>query len=90
MKVCKEYAERHLYLDKMTFQIKQMYTQLLEFDQFKEKLLFPWQFKVLAAVMNQRSREIMWVVDSTGSNGKSFLARYMKVLYGSQYLGSIR
>lgn len=82
VKVSKEYALRHVYYDKVTPLIKNIIRQNKLFDEWKQKKLFMWQYKVFTMLLTQPKRKILWLSDPIGNNGKTFLANYLSVLYG--------
>lgn len=45
--------------------------------------LRPWQSQVVTEIQIQNDREVMWVHDSEGGKGKSFLTKYLKFKYNA-------
>ena len=86
VKSSKEYSEKASYYDRIVSYILDIQDKRYHFNQWKVKALHEWQFSVLDKLMNQDSRSILWVTDSTGNRGKTFLCFYMNILYGFQYL----
>ena len=46
--------------------------------------LRPWQEKVIKLIDNPSERNIYWIVGSTGNEGKTFLQKYIRQLFGSR------
>jgi hypothetical protein len=86
VKVYKGYADRALYFDRTSAVLSRVSDDLKWFAIWKHRFLYPWQFTILKMVMNQPKREVLWVCDTTGNSGKTFLAHYLSVLYGFQML----
>ena len=80
--ISKEYAERHQYSDKARAYIEEVQCSNELFMNWRTKKLCAWQFSALRMIMAQPEREILWIVDIGGNNGKSFLASYLFILYG--------
>ena len=74
---------RGLMDDRIAPQIKE---NLLRFETWREKKLKLWQMKVLEMVLNQTDREVLWIVDVVGNKGKTFLSKYLAVMYGFAYV----
>jgi len=87
--VSKEYADRHAFYDKAVNLVSNLKVRNKLFDQWKEFKLRMWQFEVLELALAQNDRKILWVTDPDGNHGKSYLARYMNILYGFQWLDGI-
>ena len=85
IKISSQYAEKYLYFDRVSHFIKELQLQHDLFDQWKERKLYIWQYSVLQKVMSQNSREVLWITDALGNRGKSYLCKYLCILYGFQY-----
>ena len=81
IKLSREYAERHNYYDKMTAALRNLKMKHELFDQWKSKILYPWQYTCLKKLMSQGTREILWVIGTEGNNGKTYLANFLNILY---------
>ena len=86
VKASREYAERSSYYDKITSSILELQEKKILFNQWKKRLLFEWQFDVMEKLFKQDPRKILWVTDSSGNRGKTFLCSYLSILYRFQYL----
>lgn len=84
--VSDQYAAHHMYYDKVVPKIRGLQSMHKSFNSWKVKRLYIWQYTVLKRVKEQNDRKITWVFDQRGNNGKSFLARYLNILYGYQML----
>ena len=89
MKTTKEYAEKHSYYNMMVTTMQELHYQHELFAEYKEKKLFPWQFKCLQDAMKQNDRHILWITDRQGNLGKTFLSEYLSIIYGFQVLGGV-
>ena len=89
IKVSKEYAERHSYYDKIVSKLIHRKEQPEKFATWKTKLLYEWQYQMLQKIMSQNNRRILWVVDKSGNNGKTFLCSYLNCLYNFEYLDGL-
>ena len=86
IKVSAEYAERHIYYDKITSYLRSLLKWHELYNEWSHKKLFLWQYQVLMKVKQQSDREIHWIVDEIGNRGKTFLANYLCILYGFKLL----
>ena len=90
VKTSKQYAKQFVYFDRVTALINEMLERHKLFAEWKGKRLAMWQFTILEKILTQNSRKILWMVDTVGNHGKTFLSNYMSILYDFQYLdGSI-
>ena len=89
IRVSKEYSDRHSFYDRVTSSIKAITCKHKMFSKWKNYHLYRWQYQVLEMIMRQSSRNVLWVVDRQGNNGKTFLAMYLTVLYSFQYLDGV-
>lgn len=50
-----------------------------------EDLLRPWQKQVVNTIKHkcQNDRQILWIVDSKGNSGKSYLSKYLRLHHGA-------
>lgn len=48
-----------------------------------EAVLRPWQEKVWAAVQAQNDRQVTWVWEAKGNQGKSWMARWIRAIHGA-------
>ena len=78
----KEYADRHLYFDKAAAYIEEIQLLNTLFQKWQSKKLYLWQYQVLRMIKEQNERQVLWIVDRAGNNGKSFLSSYLNILYG--------
>lgn len=60
-----------------------------KFYELWNRQLFIWQLHVLRRLFTQSSRKVLWVHDSRGSTGKSFLCRYLRYVYGYQLFDGV-
>ena len=81
VKVSKEYAEKHVYFEKISAYMRNLKIINNLFEEWKIKKLYPWQYKILTLLANQPKRQILWICDTTGNNGKTFLGNYLHILY---------
>ena len=44
---------------------------------YKDSLLRPWQKDAVKQLDAQSNREVLWIVDSEGNKGKTYLSRYL-------------
>ncbi len=51
-----------------------------------EETLRPWQTNALALLAKQSDREVLWIMDSTGGKGKTFLAKWLCVVQDAFYV----
>ena len=86
IKVSKEYSDKFQYFDKVANELKDSSDKRSFFDTYKKQKLYPWQYKVLKMLAEQGDRRILWIVDEVGNSGKSFLSRYMRVMYNFSLL----
>lgn len=84
IKVTKEYAKSHQYYDKIVSHLKEKTVLQGLYHEWKDTLLYPWQYVVLHRVMEQNNRRVMWVYDAEGNQGKSVLASYLNIVHGFQ------
>jgi len=87
--VSKEYSDRHAFYDKAVNIVANIQIRNELFDGWKTKNLRTWQYEILKLALSQDDRKVLWVVDTEGNCGKSFLARYLSILYGFQMLDGI-
>ena len=80
--VSKEYSDRHQYFDKALSYIQGVKVASDLYQKWKVKKLYIWQYQVLKMAKEQNERQVLWIIDQTGNNGKTFLASYMNILYG--------
>ena len=59
-------------------------------EQFVAVELHEWQKNCLATLMQQDDREVTWVVDPKGNNGKTWLAKYLRCKHGAFYTKSAK
>jgi len=89
VRVSKEYSERHAFYDKAANLVSNLMVKNDLFNIWMNFKLRSWQYEILKRTLRQTPRKILWVVDTKGNNGKSFLARYLAILYGFQLLDGI-
>ncbi len=53
---------------------------------YKDLKMRPWQQEVLEKLYSQNDRQILWVHDPEGNNGKSYLAKYLESQQKAIYL----
>ena len=80
--VSKEYSDRHQYFDKALSYIQGVKLASDLYQKWKVKQLYIWQYQVLKMAKEQNERQVLWIINQTGNNGKTFLASYMNILYG--------
>ena len=80
--VSKQYSEKMQFFDKACNRIQTIRQKAEFYKSWSQKLLYPWQFQALRLIMEQDSRQVMWVYDPAGNNGKSFLAFFLSICYG--------
>ena len=59
-------------------------------DQYRGKPLRTWQKDVVRAVLRQNDREITWIVDQEGGNGKTWLCRWIDVHHDAQVFENMK
>ena len=52
----------------------------------KTKTLRPWQQHALNRLASQGERTVLWIMDSTGGKGKTFLAKWLCVMQDAFYI----
>ena len=85
VKTSKQYAKQYVYFDRVTSQINELMERHHAFAEWRDRKLSMWQFRVLEKVLAQDSRKILWITDSVGNHGKTFLSNYLSILYNYQY-----
>ena len=82
VKLSKEYSDKFQYFERVTGELRELRDRRSFFDMYKKHKLYPWQYKVRKLLEEQDKRTILWLVDEKGNSGKSFLSRYLRVMYG--------
>lgn len=59
------------------------------FQRYSDKKLRKWQMSILRRLFVQNSRSILWVIDTVGGRGKTFLAHYISSCYGYELLDGV-
>ena len=77
----KEYSEKANYYDKISSKIYDMKQMITCFETWRHKLLYHWQYAVLETLFGQNDREILWVCDKDGNNGKTFISHLLNICY---------
>lgn len=88
-KVSKEFSDKFNYYNYAVPFLTDIKERNELYDQWQNKLLYLWQFTVLRKLMGQNDREILWICDPEGNNGKSFLAHYLHALYDFTILDGV-
>lgn len=91
-KVSNEYSNKFQYYQYMVPLLENVASRWKQYDSWKVKLLYPWQYTVLRSVMTQNDREVLWICDPQGNHGKTFLGilgRYLQILYHFALLDGI-
>lgn len=82
----RDYAKYYKAIDRMrqnlTYETNKKY--LLESSQKLE--LRPWQSEALKVLEEQDDRQVLWVVDPVGNNGKTTLAKYLTAVNDAFYV----
>lgn len=52
---------------------------------FQDVELRPWQERCIARINMQTERQVTWIVDEAGNNGKTWLAKYLVATKGAFY-----
>ena len=81
VRVSDEYLDKATTYEKACHYVRILQQKHRDFHKWENTLLYPWQFKILQKLFTQNSRQILWAIDTAGNHGKSFLARYLDVLY---------
>ena len=85
IKISPQYSEKYLYFDRVSCFIRELQQEHDLFYQWQDRKLYVWQYSVLQKIKNQNNREVLWVTDTVGNRGKSYLCKYLCILYGFQY-----
>lgn len=59
-------------------------------ERMQKAILRPWQEIVVEKIKNQDNRQILWITDFLGNNGKTFLAEYLETLGAFVILGGAK
>lgn len=87
-----QYPNQYLKYGNRIKEMCQMYQQNHHKNQLKNKFinvkLNPWQLKAESLLMEQTDRQILWVYDPIGNQGKSFLSNYLHITKDA-FIGTI-
>ena len=89
IKISNQYAEKYLYFDRVSAFIKELQLEHDLFNLWKVRKLYIWQYSILQKLMTQNNREVLWITDMVGNRGKSYLCKYLCILYGYQYFDGL-
>lgn len=84
VKLSNEYSSNFSYFNYIVPHVKGVTNMHKLFNIWKAKRLYPWQYAVLKRALGQNDRQVLWVTDRVGNNGKSYLASFLKNLYQFQ------
>lgn len=71
------YVRYHGGFDKLNKLYKENKAQKEIKEQFKESKLRKWQKETINILSKQNDRQILWIYDKAGNNGKTYLAKYL-------------
>lgn len=80
------YAKYHAAYDKIVRDTESDRARDAMKIQYQDVTLKKWQRKVIEYIPTQPEREILWVWESVGNRGKSWLAKYMAATMGAFYV----
>lgn len=76
------YIRHKRVIDERLMELRNQAANYEHFEMYKSKKLSEWQIHVLEELFNQDNRKVLWVFDTIGGCGKSFLAHYIQHCYG--------
>ncbi len=77
------YAKYYKAFDRMRANFEQAQDDMLLIDEYKDSEPLSWQIQCMNMITLQDNRQILWICDRVGGNGKSWLFRYMEATLGA-------
>lgn len=76
------YVYRKRCIDERVMELRQQFDARARYDRISKALVSSWQLQILEKLFNQGPRNVLWVADTRGGTGKTFLGHVLNACYG--------
>lgn len=77
-----KYVYRKRGIDERVLELRQQADARSRFDRVSTAMVSDWQLQILRRLFAQSARSVLWVADSRGGTGKTFLGHVLSACYG--------